>query len=106
MLDGADIAVDIVVITSWSIDRDDLGHRGQMPLADIQVSKALERAELVADQIHSDEDTFGMYFDAARIKDVDEQLRPIRRSLLENRHVRAWELVGREETKRMDTQSL
>jgi hypothetical protein len=38
MLDGPDVAVDIVVITGRSIDRDDLRHGGQMPLLYIQVS--------------------------------------------------------------------
>src|SRR5947209_2773220 len=41
MLDGLDVAVDIAVITSRSVDRDDLHHRGQMPLIDIQVADEL-----------------------------------------------------------------
>ena|SRR6266446_3855255 len=38
MLDRLNIGRDIGVITGRSIDRDDLGHRGQMPLTDIEVS--------------------------------------------------------------------
>ncbi len=41
MLDRPDVGRDIVVITGRSIDRDDLGHCRQMPLADIQVPNQL-----------------------------------------------------------------
>jgi hypothetical protein len=41
MFDGLDVAVDIIVITGRSIDRDDLRYSGQMPLLDIQVADEL-----------------------------------------------------------------